>query len=370
MTGYTSAYGRWAGLGPYYAMFPLAFVNQVVHEHTEPGQSILDPFAGRASTVFAGAVHGRPAIGIEINPVGWVYGQAKLHPAPQEAVLARLEALGQLSQAVPEAEVNALPEFFRHCFGPAPLRFLLAARRHLNWRRNRADQTTMALILVDLHGNLNRSFSNQMRQGRAMEPNYSIAWWQARQMSPPDFDPVAFMRRKVAWRYQRGLPTGVASHLFLGDSQQLMAQVAQKVHQGFPAFSLLFTSPPYIGLSDYHRDQWLRRWMLGGPPDYSRLTDPRRRDFASEPFFRSLLTRVFAQAAPLMRPDGCVYVRTDARPQTFNATWEVVQACFPGWRAHIVEQPYVRQTQTALYGDKQPKPGERDIILLGPENPR
>ena len=35
-------------------------------------------------------------------------------------------------------------------------------------------------------------------------------------------------------------------------------------------YSLLFTSPPYCGITDYFMDQWLRLWLLGGPaePEY------------------------------------------------------------------------------------------------------
>ncbi len=48
MKDYSSPYSRWAGIGPYYAMFPLDFVEGVIERYTCQGQSILDPFAGRA----------------------------------------------------------------------------------------------------------------------------------------------------------------------------------------------------------------------------------------------------------------------------------------------------------------------------------
>lgn len=366
MKSFASPYARWAGIGPYYAMFPLTFVNRVIEEFTKPGESVLDPFAGRASTIFAATTNGRPAIGIEINPVGWVYGQAKLHPAGKNAIVKRLGEISLISKTISDEELSKLPEFFHHCFAPTPLRFLLAARQFLRWKENHIDRTLMALILVDLHGNLGRSFSNQMRQGRAMEPNYSIAWWESRNLSPPEFDPVEFMSKKILWRYAAGKPQTANSCLFLGDSQKLMKQVAEKNQQGFPKFSLLFTSPPYIGISDYHRDQWLRLWMLGGKPEYARQNDPLRRDFSSQELFLSMLQSVFTQASELMRQDGCVYVRTDARPVTFNVTLNVLQGAFPNWHIEVIDQPYVNQTQTALYGDKSAKPGEKDIILYGP----
>ena len=41
---YESAYRRWAGVGPYYAMFPIAFAERVIRQYTGMGDVVLDPF--------------------------------------------------------------------------------------------------------------------------------------------------------------------------------------------------------------------------------------------------------------------------------------------------------------------------------------
>ena len=63
----------------YYAMFPLEFAFEVVNTYSQEGDCIIDPFAGRCSSVYAGAVLGRNSWGIEINPVGWLYGFDGIH---------------------------------------------------------------------------------------------------------------------------------------------------------------------------------------------------------------------------------------------------------------------------------------------------
>ena len=83
---YGTAASRWAGVGPYYAMFPVSFATAAVKEYTKPKEFVFDPFAGRATSLFAAASEGRHGIGIEINPVGWVYGKAKLQTASQSDV--------------------------------------------------------------------------------------------------------------------------------------------------------------------------------------------------------------------------------------------------------------------------------------------
>jgi DNA methylase len=364
---YGTAYERWAGVGPYYAMFPTDFVNQVVLSYTKPGQRILDPFAGRASSIFAGATHGRPSIGIEINPVGWIYGKTKLSPAPADAVIARVDEIAKIADGFSRDMGRELPRFFDFCFSRPSLRFLLAARENLDWKRTKVDCTLMALILVDLHGVRERSFSNQMRQSKAMSPEYSIRWWRRHDLKPPRIDPREFLRKKIQWRYAKGIAEITQSNVFLGDSCQLLKKVkSQMITEKQKPFKLLFTSPPYIGISDYHRDQWLRLWMLGGEPNIERTGQKHRGMFSSHVAYAELLNNVFSQCADLMSPSGIVYVRIDARKVTFDIARDVLHLAFPHWSEKIIRRPFLKQTQTALFGDKDDKPGEKDIILTGP----
>src|SRR5205807_9121473 len=117
------------------AMFPVPFAFDVIDRYTPHGGRVLDPFAGRGSSVYAAAATGREALGIEINRVGWVYSQAKLAPASDEQVLARLRDVGAKAKLVDTRSLDNLPKFFRACYSDDVLRFLVAARSHLRWRR-------------------------------------------------------------------------------------------------------------------------------------------------------------------------------------------------------------------------------------------
>jgi hypothetical protein len=108
-------------------MFPAAFAESVIGRYTEPGDVVLDPFAGRGTAVFSAAVHGRRGIGMEISPVGWVYSAAKLRPASQESVAERFEQLAKISHR-DRRTARYVPPFFRHCFRENVLQFLIAAR--------------------------------------------------------------------------------------------------------------------------------------------------------------------------------------------------------------------------------------------------
>jgi len=362
---FTTATERWASFGPYYAMFPLELAFEVVARHSLPGQFVLDPFAGRATSVYSAAVQGRSALGIEITSVGWLFGQVKLVPAPLKNVIARLDQMKNLADNY-AGQVGEMPEFYTYCFAPKVLAFLLAARTSLNWRTVPADMTLMAFIVMYLHGKFGEGLSNQMRMTKAMSPEYSIRWWKDKNYTtPPDVDWYSFLKQRIEWRYKQGVPPTEQGCIWLGDSTMLMKDVVAAVEQGSRSrCSLLFTSPPYWGIINYYKDQWLRNWMLGGTMLPKASTNKHEGRFGSQLEYRELLATVFGDTAKIMADDAVVYVRTDAREFTLKTTSEVLRDVFAGWEMRTVPVPVEGKTQTSLFGDKSEKPGEVDLILF------
>lgn len=364
MRKYDTAERRWEGVGPYYAMFPTAFADEVVGRYTSPGDLVLDPFAGRGTTVFSAAWQGRHGIGVEINPVGWVYAASKLRPASEESVARRLREIGESARDYC-AGSDALPEFFHVCFSKAVLAFLACAREVLDWRESDVDRTLMATLLIYMHGKWGAALSNQMRQTKAMAPDYAVRWWKEREMSPPEVDPVEFLAARIRWRYAKGVPNVMPSEMYLGNSEEYLSQICHEVRRQRKTVRLLFTSPPYFGLANYHYDQWLRLWLLGGQPTARRqpgFQDIKGR-FENAERYTSLLRNVFSAAGETVAKRSTIYVRTGAAARTFTTTFDVLREVFPRHSIERIAQPYSRPTQTRLFGDKGRKPGEIDLVL-------
>lgn len=361
----STAIGRWSGLGPYYAMFPREFAFKVIETYSKPGDAVIDPFAGRATSVYAAAAMQRLGYGIEINPVGWLYGYVKLKPALKTNVLKRIKSLRDIAKSVSQEKLEELPEFFSVCYCPDVLRYLVAARDALQWKKSIVDATLMAIILVHLHGKREHSLSNQMRQGKSMAPDYSVRWWKERQLTPPEIDPVEFLIQRLEWRYAKGTPNLKKNGTVIrGDSISLLSRLEEKVARGEQKpFDLLFTSPPYYKLTNYYYDQWLRLWMLGGPNQPIWISEKWQNRFESKSAYRELLQRVFRSCAEIMASTATIYVRTDARQFTRETTIEILRDVFPQQKMEILSQPFSKDTQTALFGDKSKKPGEVDIIM-------
>ena len=349
-------------------MFPSAFCDRVIQSYSSRGDTILDPFAGRGTALYSAATAGRHALGIELNPVGWVYCRTKLSPADKDQVEERIL---QLQSAAPRYSRTAreLPSFFRHCFSSEVRRFLLSARDLLNWRQNSTDRTVMAFLLIHLHGKVSDSFSNQMRQTKAMSPNYAIAWWKKRDLKPPQIDPVGFLSKKLKWRYAKGMPKATGSRAYLGDSVDILPRMMGNLSRlDLRRPSLLLTSPPYVGITNYHYDQWLRLWLLGGPPTDRRTNNfyngKHRSKFVNRVTYAQLLSDVFERAACLMRSDAVVYVRTDHRQPTLGITKKTLTKAFPNHSLKEVRRPAKGETQTRLFGNTDPRLGEVDLLMI------
>jgi len=365
LKGYKTAEARWARFGPYYAMFPLDFAFEVVEKYSKKGDYILDPFAGRCSSIYAGGVLGRISLGIEINPVGWLFGKVKLQPAAKEDVIDRLlEIYGKRNYY--RRSIEKLPEFYRICYSDEVLKFLLAARANLDWKNNDIDATLMSILLVYLHGKLGEGLSNQMRMTKSMGMKYSVEWWKKNGLTkPPEINPFEFILKKIEWRYEKGTPNITESAVVFGDSSNQLVNISERAIQNDIKFSLLFTSPPYYSITDYHADQWLRLWLLGGTENPHSLKDKHKGRFVNKVDYYNLLDSVFGLSSRMMDERNTIYVRTDRREFTFNSTLEILNKHFPNHKTRIIEKPLTKdtKTQTKLFGDKSMKPGEVDIIM-------
>ena len=366
VNGHSTAEARWARYGPYYAVFPVDFAFNVINKYSKRGDNIIDPFAGRCTSVYAGGVLGRNSLGFEINPVGWLYGTVKIHPAKYEDVVERLQSLRNISGDFVQ-EAKELSEFFHVCYCDEVLKFLCTARKSLDWRNDPIDATLMSIILIYLHGKIGEGISNQMRMTMSMGMNYSINWWKKNNMPiPPKINPYDFFVHKLQWRYKKGIPQiQTETQVILGDCTKEVQRIVDNTINTDKRYSLLFTSPPYYAVTDYHIDQWLRLWMLGGTPYPKSANDGHKGRFGNKENYYELLDSVFEKCSHIMAPKSTIYVRTDSREYTLQTTLEILNKYFPDFKQRKINKPIGEETrtQTDLYGNHSTAKGEVDIIL-------
>jgi len=364
LSGFSYAESRWARLGPYYAMFPMDFACNVIAQYSKQGDLVFDPFAGRGSGTFAAAALARKTYGIEINPVGWLYSTVKLSPAPKKDVLNRLNDIINNSPQYQETAASS-EEFFDICFSDNVLCFLLAARNELDWKTNKTDSTLMAIILHYLHGKRGSSLSNQMPMAKSTSIQYSINWWKNKGFNaPPEINVLDFFETRISWRYGKGkIDFSNRGHVALNDSTTALKELSKNCTETSEKIDLLFTSPPYYGVTNYYVDQWLRLWLLGGPDKPTVFSEKHKNRFSSMPDYENLLDTVFGECAKMMSDKGVVYVRTDYRDFTLDTTKKTLKKHFPAHKMTETFDYCTSKSQTELLNNTTTKVCEVDLIL-------
>ena len=297
---------RFHSICPYFAMFPEAFVRRNVLAWSTREDVILDPFSGRGTTVFESLLNGRKAIGCDTNPVAVCLSRAKADPPKFAQVQERLRELERFSSARPAEMKELKDEFFQACFHEKTLLQVLSLMRDLSWRTSRTDCFIAAMALGCLHGESHRTalcFSNRMPRTISTKPAYSVRWWKQNGCLPPQRDVFEILKQCAEYRFASEPPT-IKGRVAEGDARR-----AAKLLKGYKErVKLVITSPPYLDITDYHEDQWLRLWFLGGPsrPIAGQGKDDRHRVVAA---YWKFLGNAWQGIAPLLQDSAQVVVR-------------------------------------------------------------
>ena len=287
-------------------MFPESFVRRNVLAWTKRDDVILDPFSGRGTTVFESLLNGRKGVGCDTNPVAVCLSKAKVDPPALDEVMDRLAVLERASKRFTSKAPETNDEFFTLCFHERTLRQLLFLKKKLAWRDDRTDCFIGALALGCLHGESHRTalcFSNRMPRTISTKPAYSVRWWRERGCVPPERDVFAILRTCAEYRYHSPVPK-TKGRVVEGDvrhASTLLRWYKEKV-------KLVITSPPYLDITDYHEDQWLRLWLLGGAakPIAGQGKDDRHRRIES---YWQFLREAWKGVAPLLQESAQVVIR-------------------------------------------------------------
>ena len=348
-----TAAGRWYGFGRYYAMFPQLFIHDAIMSLTKSEETILDPFCGRGNGPFAATVLGRHALGIDVNPIAWLYAAAKLQPATTpEQVTARLLEIAKTRRP---SDRRSYSRFESMAWAPAVRALLKVARRELDWRDSIVDRTLMAFITLHMQDKLGGGLSNVMSPTIAYSPTYAVKWWtQKGFLHPPEVDPVAMLEDKILRRYHYGVPTQARGTVLLGDSRQELPK------QNSVDAALLVTSPPYCGVTDYWNDHWIRLWMLGHS---FRKNWPKSARYENQQQYKDLITCVFGESKRHMKKGAAILVRSDQRRSTAEMCVAALRAVWPDRKLLVrsTTAPYPGISNTHGRGGRKTK--EIDLLM-------
>ncbi len=301
---------RFHAICPYFAMFPEAFAEKWIKRLTREGETILDPFCGRGTTAFTAALAERRSISCDTNDVAYCITKAKLQPPCLRSLKARVTKLHKLFRPTQWVErARTCPEFFQFAFSESTLAQILFLREYLDWRNSRTDTMLAALMLGSLHGDSGSNYlSNQMPRTISTKPGYSIKFWQKRKLEAPERDVFELLRERAEFRYETPPPL-CESLVVHSDMRRLFTHV---VNWKLP-IRCVITSPPYLDVTNFEEDQWLRLWFLGGPPfpTTSRLSKDNRHVIESR--YWSFIADMWSSLGSILSSDAHIVIRLGSR---------------------------------------------------------
>ena len=230
---------------------------------TKPGDLVLDPFSGRGTTATCALLMQRRAIACDVNDVAYCLTRAKTRAPACRPQAATDHPRGGIRRIEWRKSVRSCPEFFRYAFQRRTLAQLLYLPKKLNWKRSRCDGMIAALVMGSLHGEMDKSssyFSNQMPRTISTKPAYSVRFWKERDLEPPKRDVFALLKRGRHIGIETPPPSGEAVIL-----HRDMRDLARMTDDLPKLINCAIMSPPYLDVTNFEEDQWLRFWFLGGP---------------------------------------------------------------------------------------------------------
>lgn len=310
---------RFHALCPYFAMFPEAFAEHWIDRLSKPGDRVLDPFAGRGTTPFQAILMDRAAVGNDINPVAYCATRAKTNAPALAVVKRRISYLrNRFSETEWRPTAEGLPEFFGHAYHHRTLAQILYLRDSLSWRTSDVDCMVAGLVLGSLHGESEKSpsyLSCQMPHIISTKPGYSVRFWKERGLQPPERDAFELLSARAEFRYRTGVPER-RGEVHNVDMREL--PWVQGVAEGEP-IRLVVTSPPYLNITSFEEDQWLRIWFLGGEPrpTYQKISRDDRIEVPDR--YWSMIADLWRSLSAILAEGGHVVIRFGARNSTPEA---------------------------------------------------
>jgi len=295
-------------------MFPHTFVHDHVNTHTSPDDIVLDPFSGRGTTLLESLLLGRQALALDINPVAACITGAKARVPDLHAVERRVDGLeGEFCRndlRVIEEERHSLPAFFSKAFHYLTLREILFLKRELRWEQDDLDRFIAALVLGALHGDHSPAYlSNQMPRTISTKPDYSIRYWKSHRLRPARKRTFAILKDKARFRLADG-PTVLRRGISMKGDVRSGSALMQS-YRG--CVRLLITSPPYLDVTNFEEDQWLRLWFLGGEPrpTYGAISKDDR--YTNEKRYWRFLADAWRGVGPLLAGNAVIVCRIGGR---------------------------------------------------------
>ena len=241
----------------YKPQLPAYFIERL----TRAGDVVYDPFSGRGTTAVEAALHGRSVIANDVNPLSSILTQPRLELPGLDEIEARLESLHLKGR--PKKDIDLSMFYHRDTE-----RELLALRNYLIGRRadyteDATDRWIRMVATNRLTGHSPGFFSvYTLPPNQATTPENQIRI-NERLKQKPEYRDVRDLILRKSRQLQGKLTTEQRNNLRAAAETATFMEDSAASTLGIPTecVKLTVTSPPFLDVVQYAKDNWLRCWF-------------------------------------------------------------------------------------------------------------
>lgn len=238
---------------------------------SDAGDRVMDPFSGRGTTVLEARLMGRFPLASDLNPLAIALSRAKNTTVTKRQALAEIETLRVTYDRLlylPEAHVQS--DDILLIYSPETLAQLCYLRRKLLRSNTDVRVFLLGALLGVMHGAERADGSSayasiSMPNTFSMSPNYVRRFVETKRLTRERRDVFTILSAKVERLFRLPSPTGGTGIVVPCDAKMISKDPALAKYIG--QVKLIVTSPPYLDVVNYAKQNWIRNWLLQ-PADY------------------------------------------------------------------------------------------------------
>ncbi len=263
-------FDSWHSMCSYLGAFPPSLASYFIKYFTNEGDLVFDPFSGRGTTALEARILNRKSLATDLNPIALALSEAKNCGLTKKEIYTRIDELEhKYDSSLYQQEANAQPVEVHFIFHPRTLAELCYLRRKLLKSEHQVDKYLIGISLGVLHGGerLNGTSgyaSIDMPNTFSMSPDYVRKFVQTNQLNRFYRNVFGLLREKTERLYKKHSGLKQCGSVFKANAKILSKDDALKPFN--KKVSLILTSPPYLGIVNYAKQNWIRSWFLNKDP--------------------------------------------------------------------------------------------------------
>jgi DNA modification methylase len=256
----------WHKMCTYLGSFPPGMARTFLSIFSKKNDIIIDPFCGRGTSLLEARLCGRIALASDLNPIAVALTKAKNVLPEIDKVHDRINCLEKkfdLALYLPEAQIQS--EDIQLIYNPVTLAQLCYLRRELLNSNNLIDDFLVGLILGIMHGAERKDGTSayasiSMPNTFSMSPTYVRRYVQNNNLQRTERNVFSLLREKIdrlPWVNDEFKGYGYVTKV---DVRELSSCTEFSHFRG--KVDLVITSPPYLNIVNYAKQNWIRMWFL------------------------------------------------------------------------------------------------------------